>query len=105
MLKTYYPPAVLQYLQSVPPGEDLGRGTRLEQLLALWNDTGGLSLTDSAERTRKISALTASGISDAKVSIGDLTDRLAMLGDVRGRVSLIKRDLAVLVLYVHDSSQ
>ena len=105
VLKTYYPPAVLQYLQSVPPGEDPGRGTRLEQLMALWNDTGRLSLTDSAEKTRKISALTASGNSDAKVSIGDLTDRLAMLGDVRGRVSLIKRDLAALVLYVHDSSR
>ena len=77
----------------------------MEQLMTEWNDAGRLSPTASAERTRKISALMASGNSDAKVSIGDLTDRLAMLGDVRGRVSLIKRDLATLVLYAHDSSR
>ena len=105
VLRTYYPPVVMRYLQSVPPGEDPGRGTRMEQLIGEWNDAGRLSTTASAERTREISALTASGNSDAKVSIGDLTARLAMLGDVRGRVSLIKRDLATLVFYVHETSR
>jgi len=35
--------------------------------------------------------------------LGDLTDRLAMLGDVRARVSLKKRDLVSLVLCGHGS--
>jgi hypothetical protein len=39
------------------------------------------------------------------VSIADLTDRFAMLGDVRGRVSLIKRDLAQLVPFAHNAPQ
>lgn len=106
VLGTYYPIFVLEYLQSVPPGEDPRRGTRLEQLMKDWDSTGRLTLSDSAQRTSKIEALVSSGGDPSvKVSIGDLTDRLAMLGDVRSRVSLIKRDLANLVLFVHGSSQ
>ncbi len=33
-----------------------------------------------------------------KLSIEDLTNRIAMLGDVQGRVSVIKRDLATLIV-------
>lgn len=104
VLKTYYPPFVLGYLQSVPPGEDPSRGARLEQLMKDWGETGRLTSSDSAQRRSKIAALASSGDPSVRVSIGDLTDRLAMLGDVRSRVSLIKRDLASLVLFVHGSS-
>lgn len=105
VLKTYYPPVVLQYLESVPPGEAPSRGTRLEQLITGWNETGRLNSSDSAARMSKIAALTAGNNSNIRISIDDLADRLAMLGDVRARVSLIKRDLANLVLYVHNPSQ
>ena len=105
VLRTYYPPFVLEYLQSVPPGEDPSRGTRLEQLTKEWSDTGRLTLSDSAHRNGKVAVLTSSGDPNVRVTIGDLTDRLAMLGDVRARVSLIKRDLASLVLFVHRSAQ
>jgi hypothetical protein len=94
VLNTYYPPEVLQFLNSVPAGEDPSRGTRMEQLLAERNRTGRLSAVNSAQRQFKIAALTSSDDPNVKVSIGDLTDRIAMLGDVRGRVSLMKRDLA-----------
>ena len=104
MLNTYYPPVVLQYLRSVPVGEASSRGTRLQQLQEQWGKTGRLSMTDSAKRRQKIAALTASGDPNTKVSIGDLTDRIAMLGDVRGRVSLIKRDLSTLVLFMESKS-
>ena len=70
-----------------------------------WDKVGRLSLTDSIQRTQKIAALTASGDLNAKVSIGDLTNRIAMLGDVRGRVFLIKRDLATLVLSIQSGTQ
>ena len=94
ILNTYYPPEVLEYLESVPVGEDPSRGTRLEQLLAEWNTAGRLSAMDPATRQKKIATLTTSDDPTVKVSIDDLTDRIAMLGDVRGRVSLMKRDLA-----------
>jgi hypothetical protein len=91
---TYYPPEVLQYLQSPPMGKDPSRGTRLEQLMAEWDKAGRLSAADPATRRRQIAALTASGDPAVKLTIDQLTDRIAMLGDVRGRVSLMKRDLA-----------
>lgn len=77
----------------------------MEQLMNDWDVTGRLTLSDSAQRRRKIEALISSGDPNLRVSIGDLTDRLAMLGDVRSRVALIKRDLADLVLFVHGSTQ
>jgi hypothetical protein len=94
VLNAYYPPGVLEYLHSVPAGEDPSRGTRLEQLLAEWNRSGRLSAVNSAQRQQKIAALTSSDDPSVKVSIGDLTDRIAMLGDVAGRVTLMRRDLA-----------
>jgi hypothetical protein len=97
VLNTYYPPEVLEYLESAPAGEDPSRGTRFEQLMAEWDKAGRLSENDSPQRRQKITALTTSGDPNVKVSIDDLTDRIAMLGDVRGRVSLIKRDLAQLI--------
>jgi hypothetical protein len=105
VLKTSYPPIVLRFLQSVPTGEGQSRESRLEQLMHQWNDTGRLTSTDSGERWRKITVLTATGNSGVRVSIGDLTDRIAMLEDVRGRVSLIKRDLAQIVLLAHGGLQ
>lgn len=105
VLHASYPPIVLAYLHSVPAGEDPGRGTRLQQLMKLWNDDGRLLAGSSTDRDQKLAVLTTSGNSAVRVSIGDLTDRIAMLGDVRGRVSLMKRDLAHLVLFVHGGSQ
>ncbi|MFZ0516127.1 MAG: hypothetical protein WBF45_00285 [Acidobacteriaceae bacterium] len=105
VLNTYYPPMVLRYLHSVPAGESSSKGTRLDQLRAQWDKTGRLSLIDSTKQKPKIAALAASGDLNTKVSISDLTDRIAMLGDVRGRVSLIKRDLATLVLFVQSSTR
>jgi hypothetical protein len=102
VLRTYYPPVVLDYLKSAPPGEDPTRGTRLEQLMKEWRDTGRLTSSDSAQRQSKIAALISSGDPGVRVSIDDLTDRMAMLGDVRARVSLMKRDLASLILYIHS---
>jgi hypothetical protein len=59
-----------------------------------WDKAGRLSAADPATRRRQIAALIASGDPAVKLTIDQLTDRIAMLGDVRGRVSLMKRDLA-----------
>jgi hypothetical protein len=103
VLHTYYPPPVMQYLQSVPPGEDASRGTRLEQLKQSWIQAGRL---DSKKLQQTTAAATSSQNPDVKVSIDDLTNRIAMLGDVMGRVSLMKRDLAVLMSsYARDGKE
>jgi hypothetical protein len=97
VLNTYYPPAVLQYLQTVPADSDASRGTRLDQLKAQWVQSGRLDPSASGKRRQKITTLTSSSNADVKVSIGDLSDRIAMLVDVSGSVSLMKRDLATMM--------
>ena len=49
VLRTYYPVVVLEYLKSVPPGEDPSRGTRSEQLMKQWDDTGRVTHSGSAQ--------------------------------------------------------
>lgn len=97
VLSTYYPPPVLHYLRSIPASEDSKRGTRLEQLMEEWVRAGRLDASDPAKRQQKITVLSTSMDTKGKLSIDDLTDRIAMLTDVSGRVSLMKRDLAVLM--------
>ena len=94
VLNTFYAPSVLAYLRSVPPDEPPSRGTRLDQLIQVWDKAGRLSSKDPGLHEKQLAALTSSGNTDLKLSIRDLTDRIAMLGDVRGRVSLMNRDLA-----------
>ncbi len=105
VLDTSYPPAVLHFLDSVPATEDPSRGTRLEQLKAEWVKAGRLDPAHTPKRPEKITALTTSDNPDVKVSIDDLTDRIAMLGDVAGHVALIKRDLATLMRFYVRSTQ
>ena len=103
-LNTNYPPPVLTYLQSVPAGEDPQRGTRLEQLKKRWVEASRLNAgTADAKAEQKLTVATVSEDPKTKLSIGDLTNRIAMLGDVQGRVSLIKRDLAVLMISGRES--
>ncbi len=105
VLNTSYAPEVLTYLQTTPSGEDPGRGTRLDQLKQRWVATGRLQGgTADAKAKQKLDAATVSEDPSVKLSIEDLTNRIAMLGDVQGRVSLIKRDLATLMVEVHPAT-
>jgi hypothetical protein len=97
VLSSFYPESVMQYLLSIPATGDQTRGTRLEQLKEQWTNAGRLDASDSNRRQQKIAVLTTSMDSKVRISIDDLTDRIAMLTDVSGRVSLMKRDLAVLL--------
>ena len=98
-LNTNYPPPVLTYLQSVPAGEDPQRGTRLEQMKKRWVEASRLNAgTADAKAQQRLTVATISEDPRVKLSIEDLTNRIAMLGDVQGRVSLIKRDLATLMV-------
>jgi hypothetical protein len=97
VLSSYYPASVLRYLKTIPADGDAKRGTRLERLMEQWGAAGRLDTSDSAKRQQKITVLSTSMDTKVKISIDDLTDRIAMLTDVSGRVSLMKRDLALLM--------
>jgi hypothetical protein len=96
-LNSYYPPLVWAYLRSVPPGEGLPSESRLDQLMAEWRQVGRLGPPGTPKTDQKVLLLTSSMDHKAKLSIGDMSDRVAMLADVSGKVSLLKRDLADLM--------
>ena len=104
-LNTNYPSPVLAYLKSIPAGKDPQRGTRLEQMKQRWIAASRLNAgTADAKSQKKLTAATVSEDPEVKLSIEDLTNRIAMLGDVQGRVSLIKRDLAMLMINEHEGT-
>lgn len=96
-LNTDYPPAVMRYLNTIPLDSAPAQGTRLEQLKQVWVATGRLNPSANKDEGKQLRALTASGNSNTKVTINEIRDRIAMLGDVMGRVSLMKRDLGFLI--------
>lgn len=97
VLSSYYPPAVLEYLQSTPAGESVESGSRLDQLKAEWRQAGRIGPAGT-KTDQQIARLTSSLDTKKKLSIDDLSDRIAMLWDVTGRVGLMKRDLAELMM-------
>jgi hypothetical protein len=99
-LNSYYPREVLEYLNSVPPDETAGAGSRLDQLKSGWRQEGRLGPADSPKTQQQVVRLTSSLDDKTKLSIDDMGDRMAMLADVTGRVGLMKRDLADLMLSV-----
>jgi len=97
-LNAYYPPEIMDYLKSVPPGQSESSGTRLDQLMSEWQQAGRIGNQGQPKTEKKIAMLTSSLDKKTKLSIDDINDRIAMLADVTGRVGLMKRDLAELML-------
>lgn len=97
VLYSDYPEPVLAYLNSVPPGETIDRGTRLQQLMLEWARLGRLDPPDTPKRQKEVDLMAASGDKKQKLRIDDLANRAIMLADVAGRVALMKRDLAELM--------
>lgn len=102
-LHSNYPQDVLEYLRNVPPGENPASKSRLDQLMAEWRQAGRVGPVSSAKTDQQITRLTSSLDEKTKLSIDDISDRIAMLGDVTGRVALMKRDLAELMLSVRTA--
>ena len=90
-----YPPSVLRYLNAVSERAGAGAPTRLDQLRAEWVRAGRLPAAAGREQSQ-MAILGSSNDPSVKVSISDISNRIAMLGDVRGQVALMKRDLSVL---------
>jgi hypothetical protein len=96
-LNTYYSPAVLEYLRSTPPTEAAQPSTRLELLQQEWRGAGRLAAPGTPADDQKIARLAAAQGDKVRLTSDDLSDRIAMLTDVEGRVGLMKRDLAALM--------
>ncbi|MEO8662612.1 MAG: hypothetical protein ABI693_29400 [Bryobacteraceae bacterium] len=94
VLQSEYPPSVMAYLNSVPEGEAIAQGTRLEQLRHEWQRAGRLAAGKSKRVETKLDLLTSSLDGGRRLSSGDITDRTFMLQDVAGRVALMERDLS-----------
>jgi hypothetical protein len=95
VLNAAYPGSVRAYLDSTPPENESGGSTRLQQLKKEWIEDGHLPPGANTTYEDHIVRLTTSEDPQVKVTIDDLSDRIAMLSDVSGRVSLMKRDLAL----------
>jgi hypothetical protein len=88
-----YPQDVWAYLNTVPAADPRVKVPWKEQLINEWIKAGRIGPPTAPASQAKIDRLT-SGIANRKrLSIGDLSDRKAMLSDVRSRVSLMNRDL------------
>ena len=97
-LNSYYPSAVLEYLKNMPAGQSLDEsGSRLDQLMAEWRQAGRIGPIGSARTDQQIARLTSSLDTKTKLSIDDISDRIAMLSDLAGRIGLMRRDLAGLM--------
>jgi len=64
-----------------------------EELIAEWVKGGRIGPPTSPTSQAKIDRLTSGITNRQRLSIGDLSDRGAMLSDLRSRVSLMHRDL------------
>jgi hypothetical protein len=92
-VSSVYPQDVWAYLNAVPAADPRVHVTWKDELFSEWVGLGRIGPPGAPGSQQKIDRLT-SGIAEPKrLSIGDLTDRDAMLMDVRARVSLMNRDL------------
>ncbi len=100
----YYPDVVWCYL-TTPLAEGQPAVSWREQLLREWARTGRLDTNGGQKAAEKTDFLKSAVPSQRRVSLGYLSDRYAMLGAVRARISLMKRDLAELMCAVRTASR
>lgn len=94
---SHYPRIVWQFLNEAAPS-DSDRLIRRDRLIRTWLELNRLdSLTTPAGKL-KIERVTSMPSQHQLLTIDDLEDRIAMLQDVRAKLSYLKRDLAALLL-------
>jgi hypothetical protein len=97
-----YPADTWAYLNSPPEGAP-SQASRKEQLLAQWRRAGRFPPLDSPQSKPKIELLTSKDAAGKKLSMDLLSERAAMLADVRDEVSAMKRVLAEILSEVRVS--
>jgi len=95
-IKSDYPEAVWSYL-SLPASSQSTTVTRKDQLIAKWKTEGRIRQDGSPSGERQIEPMSSNISQMRRLNIDELSDRVAMLLDVRASVSLMKRDLAELM--------
>jgi hypothetical protein len=88
-----YPETIWIFLNETSPTGPAGL-TRKEQLLQTWVQVKRI---DSLSSREKIDRLTSQPSENLHLTIDDFEDRVAMLQDVRARISYLKRDLGALL--------
>ena len=91
-----YAPVVWSFLNQVAP-TDSDRMTRKERLISTWISLKRIDPPDSSAGKDKIDRVTSQPSNRTKLTIDDLEDRVAMLQDVRAKLSFLKRDLGALL--------
>ncbi len=94
-----YPDEIWAYLNQTPPSES-GADSRRQRLIKQWIEAGRLEAGSTPKGERRTELLTSGASAQPKLTLDLLTDRAAMLGDVRAQVSLLKRDLSKLMLAI-----
>jgi hypothetical protein len=110
-IPSVYPEAVWSYLNSAAPAQpSLSASnssqsnpaqsnivTRREQLVAKWRAEGRINQDTSPKSERRLKSISGNISQVGKLNISDLDNRVAMLLDVRAKVSLMKRGLSEIV--------
>jgi hypothetical protein len=97
-----YPADIWAYLNSPPEGA-ASQASRREQLLEEWRRAGRFPPLDSPQSRPKIALPTATDAADKKLNMDVLSERAAMLADVRYEVSAMKRSLAEILSEIRVS--
>ncbi len=92
-----YSPAVLGFFDAVPVA-DPEHLTRKQRLLKTWLQVGRISDLNTPKGQNKIDRLTEVSTGGVQENIDDLSDRGAMLEDLRAKLALMKRDLAAVLM-------
>jgi len=98
-----YPADTWTYLNSAPTVGS-SQATRREQLLAQWRRAGRFRL-DSSQSNSKLALLTGTDATDKKLNMDLLSERAAMLADIRNEVSALKQVLAEILSSVRVSRE
>lgn len=92
-LGSYYPDVIWTYLNSVP-SEGKVRSSRKNQLLEEWLAANRIASSHAPQSKQKIALLISTDAADKNIHLDTLSERMAMLADVRDRVALMKADLS-----------
>ena len=93
---SHYPRVIWSFLSEVAP-TDPDHLTRRDRLLRTWLELKRLDSPATPSGQTKIQHVTSSPGEHLRLTIDDFDDRMAMLQDVRAKLSFLKRDLAALL--------
>jgi hypothetical protein len=93
---SHYPPVIWQFLNQVARS-DPNHLSRRDRLLRTWLELNRLDSPSTPSGRLKIEHVTSMPDQHVTLTIDDLEDRIAMLQDVRAKLSFLKRDLAALL--------